>query len=485
MIFNSLVFALFLVVIFATYWFTAKKHTTRQNIILLLASYVFYGWWDWRFLTLIAGSTLLDYTIGLKISQTSSPPKKRFLLFCSVIANLGLLAVFKYFTFFISSFIQAFGTLGITLPEPSLSLILPVGISFYTFQTLSYTIDVYRKKCIPSNSFVQFATFVSFFPQLVAGPIERAKDLLPQFSKARTFSEKTAREGAQYMLWGFFKKIVIADNAAVVANQIFAESSSLSGSTLLLGAVFFAFQIYGDFSGYSDIAIGTARLFGIHLKRNFAYPYFSRNIAEFWKRWHISLSTWFRDYVYIPLGGNRRGLKRSIINVGIVFLLSGLWHGANWTFVLWGGLHAICFIPFFWHKEKNKNSAKAKRYLQNSSPSFRDLPKILVTFGITTLGWIFFRSETISSAMSYLQGIFSSSLFTVPVFDGRLHALSTLVWICIMLITEWGFRRQRYTLAGLNQQSKVVRFSSYVFIILSVYFFGQFSSSIEFIYFQF
>jgi len=325
MLFNSIEFAIFLPIVFILYWFVTNRDLRVQNLLLLVASYVFYGWWDYRFLSLIVFSSIVDYSIGLQMSKTDAQNKRKLLLFASLCVNLGLLGFFKYYNFFIDSFVDAFTFFGHSINPDRLNIILPVGISFYTFQTLSYTIDVYKRKLEPTKDILSFFAFVSFFPQLVAGPIERATNL----------------DGMRQILWGLFKKVAIADNCAVFVNLIFANSADHSGSTLFIGAILFAFQIYCDFSGYSDIAIGTARLFGFNLMKNFAFPYFSRDIAEFWRRWHISLSTWFRDYLYIPLGGSRGSNYVKIRNTFIIFIVSGFWHGANWTFIVWGFLNAL------------------------------------------------------------------------------------------------------------------------------------------------
>src|SRR5690554_2973016 len=345
MLFNSFDFALFLPIVFILYWFVANKNIRMQNLLIVVASYVFYGWWDWRFLSLILFSTLVDYLVGVRLGTEDNQAKRKVLLWTSILVNLGFLGFFKYYNFFLDNFIASFSFFGHEISANSLNIILPVGISFYTFQTLSYTIDVYKRKLEPTTDFIAFTAFVSFFPQLVAGPIERATNLLPQFYTKRRFEYAKAVDGMRQILWGLFKKIVIADNSAQIANEIFNNFSDYSGRTLFLGALFFTFQIYGDFSGYSDIAIGTSRLFGFNLKQNFAFPYFSRDIAEFWRRWHISLSTWFRDYLYIPLGGSRGGLWMKIRNTFIIFIVSGFWHGANWTFIVWGALNAIYFLP--------------------------------------------------------------------------------------------------------------------------------------------
>jgi len=355
MFFNSIDFAVFLLIVFILYWFAANKNLKLQNLLIVVASYVFYGWWDWRFLSLIVFSTIVDYTVGLKLKKEDNQLKRKTLLWTSILVNLGFLGFFKYYNFFLDNFVTAFSFFGTEIRANTLNIILPVGISFYTFQTLSYTIDVYKRKLEPTKDFIAFSAFVSFFPQLVAGPIERATNLLPQFYKKRTFHYSKAVDGMRQILWGLFKKVVIADNCAVFANQIFNNSADMNGSTLVLGALFFTFQIYGDFSGYSDIAIGTSRLFGFNLMRNFAFPYFSRDIAEFWRRWHISLSTWFRDYLYIPLGGSRGGTLMKVRNTFIIFVVSGFWHGANWTFIVWGTLNAIYFLPLLLTNNNRNN----------------------------------------------------------------------------------------------------------------------------------
>ncbi len=353
MLFNSIDFAIFLPVVFCLYWFVTGRNLRAQNALLLITSYIFYGWWDWRFLSLIAFSSLVDYFVGIGLGKTANKAQRKILLLISIVVNIGFLAFFKYFNFFAGNFYTAFTFLGQPVFDPVLlNIILPVGISFYTFQTLSYSIDTYKRKIEPTRDIIAFFAFVSFFPQLVAGPIERATNLLPQFYTNRVFKYDEAADGMRQILWGLFKKIVIADNCALYVNRIFLNYDTYSGSTLLLGAVFFAFQIYGHFSGYSDIAIGSSRLFGFRLKRNFAFPYFSRDIAEFWRRWHISLSTWFRDYVYIPLGGSRCGTWMKVRNIFILFIVSGFWHGANWTFIAWGALNALYFLPLMLLKKK-------------------------------------------------------------------------------------------------------------------------------------
>ena len=412
MLFNSLDFAVFLPIIFILYWFIFNKNIKLQNLLIVCASYLFYGWWDWKFLSLIFFSTLIDYFIGRKLFTEEKTTNRKILLWSSIVINLGFLGFFKYYNFFIENFITAFTFFGCNINANSLNIILPVGISFYTFQTLSYSIDVYKKKLEPTKDFIAFAAFVSFFPQLVAGPIERATNLLPQFYKKRTFNYSNAIDGLRQILWGLFKKVVIADNCADYANLIFNNYTDYSGSVLVLGAVFFAFQIYGDFSGYSDIAIGTARLFSFNLMQNFAFPYFSRDIAEFWRRWHISLSTWFRDYLYIPLGGSKGGTFNKIKNTFIIFIVSGFWHGANWTFIVWGALNAIYFLPLLL-LNKNRQNIDIVAY-GKFIPSINDFFKIIITFSLTVFAWIFFRAENLSHALNYISGIINPTLFTYP-----------------------------------------------------------------------
>ena len=448
MLFNSIDFAIFLPIVFILYWFIFNKDIKVQNFLIVVASYVFYGWWDWRFLSLILFSTLVDYTVGRRLRTENDKTKRKILLWTSIIVNLGFLGFFKYYNFFLDNFITAFSFFGNSISANSLNIILPVGISFYTFQTLSYTIDVYRKKLKPTRNFVAFAAFVSFFPQLVAGPIERATNLLPQFYKKRTFDYNRAVDGLKQMLWGLFKKIVIADNCAEYANLIFNNSEDYSGSTLLLGALFFTFQIYGDFSGYSDIAIGTSRLFGFDLKKNFAFPYFSRDIAEFWRRWHISLSTWFRDYLYIPLGGSRGGTWMKVRNTFIIFIVSGFWHGANWTFIVWGALNAIYFLPLLLLNRNRENIGvvAAGKYL----PGIRDILKMVSTFGLTVLAWVFFRAESVSHALNYLSGIFSSSIFTAPEVLGEKQFFNLSFLLLFFIIIEWLGRENDHAIEKLG-----------------------------------
>jgi len=478
MLFNSIDFAIYLPIVFILYWFVTNKNLKLQNLLVVFASYVFYGWWDWRFLSLIIFSTLVDFIVGLKLENENDQSRRKLLLMTSIFVNIGFLGFFKYYNFFLDNFTTAFSFFGSKINANSLNIILPVGISFYTFQTMSYSIDVYKRKFKPTRDFIAFAAFVSFFPQLVAGPIERATRLLPQFYTKRKFDYSKAVDGMRQILWGLFKKIVIADNCAEFVNQIFNNSADMRGSTLILGAIFFAFQIYCDFSGYSDIAIGTARLFGINLMRNFAFPYFSRDIAEFWRRWHISLSTWFRDYLYIPLGGSRGNNWMKVRNTFIIFIVSGFWHGANWTFIVWGALNAVYFLPLLLAK-KNRNNldivAKG-RYL----PNVKDLFFMFLTFGLTVFAWIFFRAENIGHAINYISEIFSSSLFTLP----EVRPKTTIILVLIFIIVEWFGREEQFAIARLGQNWKpLFRYAMYYVIVIAIFWYG--GEKQQFIYFQF
>jgi len=481
MLFNSLDFAIFLPIVFILYWFVAKENLKLQNVLIVVASYVFYAWWDWRFLSLILFSTIVDYIVGLKLRTEEKQSNRKVFLWTSIIVNLGFLGFFKYYNFFLENFASAYSLFGMEINANSLNIILPVGISFYTFQTLSYTIDVYKNKLEPTQDFIAFSAFVCFFPQLVAGPIERAANLLPQFYKERTFEYHKAVDGMRQILWGLFKKVVIADNCAVFANQIFNNSVDMNGSTLVLGAIFFTFQIYGDFSGYSDIAIGTSRLFGLDLKQNFATPYFSRDIAEFWRRWHISLSKWFRDYLYIPLGGSRGGAKMKIRNTFAIFLVSGFWHGANWTFIAWGALNALYFIPLLL-SNNNRNNLNALAE-GKTLPSLRELIAMLSTFLLTVFAWIFFRAENINHAFSYIGGIFSSSILSMPNINEKGTALVTVCLIVLFLMLEWVNRIHNHGLYRVFENSNFYR--RVVYFILVFLIITHISSEQEFIYFQF
>lgn len=481
MLFNSIDFAIFLPVVFLLYWFVARENRRFQNILIFLSSYLFYGWWDWRFLSLILFSTVVDYAVGLGLVRYNKRSTRRWLLLASVCVNIGFLGFFKYYNFFLENFISAFSFLGMPIQAGTLDIVLPVGISFYTFQTMSYTIDIYKKKFQPTRNFIAFGAFVSFFPQLVAGPIERAKNLLPQFESDRTFDYGEAVIGMRQILWGLFMKIVIADNCAEYANLIFNNSGEFTGSTLVVGALFFTFQIYGDFAGYSNIAIGTARLFGFSLMKNFDYPYFSRDVAEFWRRWHISLSTWFRDYLYIPLGGSRGGTWMKIRNTFVIFVVSGFWHGASWTFIVWGALNALYFLPLMLTDKNRKYLdivAKGK-----ALPSLNELMSMGGTFFLTVIAWVFFRAESLPHALDFLAEIFSVSTFTLPVFPNETGALITVVFVLILILFEWFGREEDFAIARIDHWPKAYRYLLYHAIVIVIILYG--GTQQEFIYFQF
>lgn len=477
MLFNSINFALFLPVVFVFYWLVKGKLRV-QNLLLLVASYFFYGCWDYRFLFLLIFSTLLDYFTGIRIFRAEKQSIRKFWFWLSIGVNLGFLGLFKYFNFFIESFSYGLSLFGTHVDTKTLDVILPVGISFYTFHGLSYVIDIYYRRINPENDFINYAVFVSFFPLLVAGPIERATHLLPQIRRPRLFDYGKAVDGLRQILWGLFKKIVIADNCAPFVNTIFDSDGQYSGSTYLVGALLFAFQIYCDFSGYSDVALGVARLFGIELLRNFAFPYFSRDIAEFWRRWHISLSSWFKDYVYIPLGGSKGGTLFRIRNTLIIFILSGFWHGANWTFIFWGLLNAIYFLPLLVLNKNRKNTDVVA--VGSLWPGFKDVVMICLTFFLTVLAWIFFRSSTVGEAFSFLGKIFSMSLFSPPEIFPKL----VFVFIMVLVAVEWIQREREHGLAWVDANiPTLLRWSVYIGITALTVLYG--ASQQEFIYFQF
>lgn len=478
MLFNSYEYLIFLPVVFLLYWFVFREHRW-QNFLIVVASYVFYGWWDWRFLLLITFTMLCSYASGRLLENAAGRTYRRLVTAAVIVINLGILGVYKYYDFFAESFCGLLQCLGFQAHPRTLGLILPVGISFYTFQALSYTVDVYRRKISPVRDVVAFAAFISFFPQLVAGPIERATHLLPQFLKPRSFRYDKAVDGMRQILWGLFKKMVVADNCAVVANQIFADYGSLGGGTLWAGAFFFTFQIYGDFSGYSDIAIGTAKLFGIDLVRNFNVPYFSRNIAEFWRRWHISLNTWFIDYVYIPLGGSREGKWKSVRNTGCVFFLSGLWHGANWTYIAWGMYHSLLFLPLLLGGKNRKyrdTAAEGRMW-----PTMKEAGQIAVTFVLVLIGWVVFRAESLGDACGYIARMFTHADFSFPS-----HGNESFIYIAVLCVVEWLQRNKEH---GLQMEYKgllrhtALRWSLYLIIFASTFLLA--GKQEEFIYFQF
>ena len=475
MLFNSIEFLIFLPTVFFLYWFVFNKNLRNQNLLLLFSSYVFYGWWDYRFLLLIISSTVVDYIIGIKIHECREEKKSQVYLWFSVLFNIGVLGFFKYYNFFVDSWIEAFSSIGYNIENTwTLNIILPVGISFYTFQTMSYSIDIYKKKLEPTKDFISFSSFVSFFPQLVAGPIERASNLLPQILKKREFNYEKATQGLRLILWGMFKKVVIADSLAPKVNEIFADYQNLDGGTLWLGSFYFAFQIYCDFSGYSDIAIGTSKLFGFELMSNFKFPYFSRNIGEFWKRWHISLSTWFRDYLYIPLGGSKNSKIVSLRNIFVIFIVSGFWHGANWTFIFWGLLHAFLYIPSFVFRTNRKYSSSVAGE-KSKLPSILEAYQICITFFFVLIGWVFFRSENIANSFDYLLRMFSE--FSIP----PIKYLKYIGYILLLIPIEWFLRHDE------RLSKPIFKNESWLLIVLSFIAINYIlaSKNNEFIYFEF
>ena len=475
MLFNSINFLLFLPIVFAIYWYLNNRNFQLQNIFLLLASYFFYAFWNWHFLFLLIFSTALDYFSGIKMHNAKSQIQKKIWFWLSISINLGFLGIFKYYNFFANSFAIALEKTGFQASRFTLEVILPVGISFYTFHGLSYVIDIYKNRIEPEHNIISYSLFVSYFPLLVAGPIERATHLLPQIKKDRTFNYNLAIQGVKQIIWGLFKKVVIADNCAFFVNQIFENSDSYSATELWIGMFLFSFQIYGDFSGYSDIALGTSKLFGIELLQNFNFPYFAKDIADFWRRWHISLSSWFKDYVYIPLGGSQGSKTFQIRNIFIIFLLSGFWHGANWTFVFWGLIHAILFIPLLIFK-KNRNS------LHNLDYNFKSYLKIISTFILVSFAWIFFRAHTVLDAFSYIYSMFNFNDITFNYFyKNSRYALLTilcLVSISFLIFIEW---------KNVVKSNKEIQLSkTIIFIILFLLFcMGNFRDQMSFIYFQF
>jgi len=482
MLFNSLSFLIFLPVVFCLYWFVFSRYVRLQNIAVIVSSYIFYGWWDLHFLLLISFTGLCCWVSALGVQKGGTIAK--WLTITNVIVNLGILCVFKYYNFFMDSFVAAFASLGIQLHVVSIQFILPVGISFYTFQALSYSLDVYKGKLQPTKDITTFFAYISFFPQLLAGPIARATALLPQFQQKRIFEYSKVVDGLRQILWGFFKKFVVADNCAKIVDLVFADYTNYSGGMLALGAVLFTFQIYCDFSGYSDIALGIGRLFGINLMCNFNFPYFSRDIAEFWRRWHISLTTWFREYIYFPLGGSREGQWKSIRNTSIVFLVSGLWHGANWTFIVWGAYHAFLFLPLLLLKKNRKHispMAEGKLF-----PSLGEFVQMSITFVAVTFGWIIFKSDSITHAFYYISGIFNLNFFDFSLHAVKGASLVIAIFAVVFLMTvEWVQRDRQYALENLGLQWKrPLRWTFYAGLLFLIGMYMETSES-PFIYFQF
>lgn len=483
MLFNSIEYMLFLPAVFAIYWLLSGRGHKLQNLFVVAVSYIFYGWWSWRFLFLIALTTILSFALGIQTQRFLDNGLRKKAKACTALnitVNLTILGIFKYYDFFADSLAASLELIGISISPRSLHLVLPVGISFYTFQALSYTIDVYRGKIRATSDAVAFFAFISFFPQLVAGPIERAANLLPQFQRNRKFSYSSSVDGLRQILWGLFKKVVIADNCAEFVTAAFSGYSQQSGSTLAVASLLFAFQIYGDFSGYSDIAIGTAKLFGIRLRDNFLTPYFSRDVAEFWRRWHISLNKWFVDYVYIPLGGNRT--TKTIRNVFAIFLLSGLWHGANWTFVAWGVYHALLFVPLMLSGNNRRHTGSIA--CGKTLPDIKELSMMLFTFITVVIGWILFRADSIADAACIISRIFSASLLAAPSSTVPMSRLiPTLVSIAVCIITEWANRDRRHGLDITWIKSVEIRMLAYYSLAAMIVLYS--GKNITFIYFQF
>jgi alginate O-acetyltransferase complex protein AlgI len=477
MFFNSLQFAYFLPVVFLAYWFFPNKSKTSQNFILIAASYYFYSCWNWKFSYLLLFSTLLVYLTAIKIENTTSEISRKIWLWFGISVSIGLLAAFKYYDFFAKSFSELINGFGFHSSPILLKLILPVGISFYTFHGLSYVIDIYYKRIKAEKNIIDYSLFVSYFPLLVAGPIERATHLLPQLKVKREFSFEKAKEGIYQIIWGLVKKVVIADTCSIYANAVFDNYNSMNSLSLILGAVYFAFQIYGDFSGYSDIALGTSKLFGIDLLKNFDFPYFSRDIAEFWRKWHISLSSWFRDYIYIPLGGSKGSKLFQIRNVFVIFLVSGFWHGANWTYVAWGFINALYFIPLL-VLNRNRNNLDSFKISFNLS-SVRILLNILITFTITCLAWIFFRAKTIHDAISYIQRMVTDLNFTPQYFKFERYNYEIIIMILLFVMVEWN---NRYKIEPLSGRYSWLKVSLSILAIIAL---GIFTDYKNFIYFQF
>ncbi len=476
MFFNSLAFAVFLPIVFLLYWFVFGKTKSMQNAFLVVVSYYFYSCWDWRFLFLLIFSTLLCYFTGIQIEKNTQKARK-FWFWLSIILNLGFLGIFKYYNFFASSLSEALNNIGLQSSPLLLDVILPVGISFYTFHGLSYVIDIYYKRIQSEKNVVDYALFVSYFPLLVAGPIERATHLLPEIKVKRTFNLEKAKEGVYQIIWGLVKKVVIADTCATYANAVFDNYSSMNSLSLILGAVYFAFQIYGDFSGYSDMALGMSKLFGLDLLRNFNYPYFSRDIAEFWRRWHISLSSWFRDYLYIPLGGSRGSKIKQVRNVFIIFVVSGFWHGANWTFLAWGFINAMYFLPSLLLGTNRNNMETAELHWDFNS--IKVFFSILATFTLACVAWIFFRANSIQIAFDYIRKIFTNGTFVSQFLPNQRYSYELLLLVLAFVLVEWNSRYKIEPISGKYSWLKMT------LCILAIIALGTYADYKEFIYFQF
>ncbi|MGH8137899.1 MAG: MBOAT family O-acyltransferase [Steroidobacteraceae bacterium] len=507
MLFHSAVYALFLPTVLAIYFLLGLirpplRGVRAQNVLLLGASYFFYGWWDWRFVGLIILSSLIDFVVGLSLSAVNDASRRRWILGASLAANLGILGFFKYYNFFVASLVEAFASLGVEVYASTLRVILPVGLSFYTFQSLTYTIGVYRRQIPAERDPIAFFAYVAFFPQLVAGPIERAGHLLPQFLRPRQVTPADFASGLRQITWGLFCKLVVADNCAVVVNSIFDGTGAgtgigaIPGSVALVGTFFFAFQIYCDFSGYSHIALGSARLLGFELMQNFATPYFSQSIPEFWRRWHISLSTWFRDYVFIPLGGSRVSKLRYAFNILLTFTVSGLWHGANWTFVVWGFLNGLYYLPhiFFGKASASRSSGKigraaAVRQEVSISSAAAVLSRVALTFFLTMVAWTFFRAKTLHAALTMLASELSPSIATNPLPLLRHLGLMTPIMFSgaaiVFLLTLEFIQRDKVYALDVESQRVPARWAAYAAVVGIIVCFRYTGSALDFIYFQF
>ena len=482
MIFNSITFLAFFLIIFCLYWWVFNKKTTAQNFLILLGSYVFYGWSDWRFLSLLIGVSALNFYLGLKISKTESERWKKIYLNIGLIQGIAGLAYFKYFNFFITSFKQSFAAFGMNLDIHTLSIIVPLGISFFTFRTISYLLDVEKGKIEATTNALVFFNYVSFFPSLLSGPIDKAKLLIPQLEKTREFNYNLAADGMRQILWGLFKKVVIANNCATITNEIFTNYTQLPASSLLIGAFYYTIQIYADFSGYSDMAIGIAKLLGFSITKNFDFPFFAQNIADFWRKWHMSLTSWLTEYVFTPLSIKFRDYDKIglILAIVINFTICGIWHGANWTYVLFGFLHGCYFIPLILNGTMNKKKViKTDRMF----PTLSEFSKMVMTFTLVMFTFIIFRAESITKAFDYMRLLFSSSLLKIPVVDFISVAICQL-FITFMVITEWLHRDKQHGLELAAMSNSKKRWALYFFVLFSLFFFGLFSDN-QFIYFQF
>lgn len=498
MLFNSFEFLVFLPIVFFIYWFLVNKNLKLQNIFLLFASYVFYSWWDWRFLGLLVGLGISNYFIGINVDSVNADRKRKSWMVFGILVNVGVLCIFKYFNFFIDSFIDLISLTGYKLSHSSTKIILPIGISFYTFLSLSYIIDIYKKNLAAHRNVIEVLLTLSFFPIILAGPIQRTASLLPQITCKRKFEQVFAVDGLRQILWGLFKKIVLADTCAANADYIFSNYSTFSGGVLVMGVVYFAFQLYGDFSGYSDIAIGIGRLFGFNLMRNFAYPYFSRDIAMFWQRWHISLTTWFRDYIFLPLSFafSWKINKERVLLIKtdlfiyiaasiITWFLTGLWHGANLTFIIWGMIHGFFLIIYQWQKKPRKNLLKKMGISNNNL--FIVIFESLLTLSIVGFAWIFFRASTINEAALYIREMFTQGIFSVSVLDLRGRGItSTLIdasiAIVVVVIFEWLQRNRQH---GLEIQHYPLFIRWFFYWILTFFCLIYLGDERTFIYFQF